>query len=49
MAPYLGDINAIFIGDDRPVVIRPVLNTCGILWLVDGECFTNGIWEEETW
>ena len=48
MAPYLGDINAIFIGKDRPVVIQPVLNTCGILWLVD-ECFTNGIWEGETW
>ena len=46
---YPGDINAIFIENDRPVVVRPVLNTGGILWLVDGECFINGIREGETW
>lgn len=47
MASYPGDMNAIFIGNGRPVVIRPVLNTGGIVWLVDGECFTNGIREGE--
>jgi len=49
MLSYPGDINAIFIGNDRPVVIRPVLNTGGIVWLVDGERFTNGIREGKTW
>ena len=49
MASYLGDMNAIFIGNGRLVVIRSVLNTGGIVWLVDGECFTNGIREGETW
>lgn len=49
MASYPGDMNAIFIGDDRFVVIRPVLNTGGIVWVVDGECFTIGIREGKTW
>ena len=46
---YTGDINTIFIGNDRPVVIRLVLNIGGIVWLVDGECLTNGIREGKTW
>ena len=49
MVSYPGNINAISIENERPVVVRPVLNIGGILRLVDGERFINGIREGETW